>query len=132
MPLPLTVSCFSKIQIGFTFLVPAHLGSPGKRAVKRVSVLFTKDKRWKRLTSANDAQQQYGSNGEVAGENAVRQHCQSSHRQCQRNAKQLNMDNDHTQTTVTIVTVTALSANSDFLQRIMFKITKKFVDHSNF
>ena len=34
MPLPLTVSCFSKIQIGFTFLVPAHLGSPGHRAVK--------------------------------------------------------------------------------------------------
>jgi len=30
MPLPLTVSCFSKIQIGFTFLVPAHQGSPGK------------------------------------------------------------------------------------------------------
>ena len=30
MPLPLIVSCFSKIQIGFTFLVPAHLGSPGK------------------------------------------------------------------------------------------------------
>jgi len=39
MPLPLTVSCFSKIQIGFTFLVPAHLGSPGKRAVERVCVL---------------------------------------------------------------------------------------------
>ena len=38
MPLPLTVSCFSKIQIGFTFLVPAHLGSPGKRAVKWVFV----------------------------------------------------------------------------------------------
>ena len=38
MPLPLTVSCFSKIQIGFTFLVPAHQGSPGKRAVKRVCV----------------------------------------------------------------------------------------------
>ena len=36
--LPLTVSCFSKIQIGFTFLVPAHLGSPGQRAVKRVCV----------------------------------------------------------------------------------------------
>jgi len=36
MPLPLTVSCFSKIQIGFTFLVPAHLGSPGQRAIKRV------------------------------------------------------------------------------------------------
>ena len=31
MPLPLTVSCFSKIQIGFTFLVPAHPGSPGQR-----------------------------------------------------------------------------------------------------
>jgi len=39
MPLPLTVSCFSKIQIGFTFLVPAHPGSPEKRAVKRVCVL---------------------------------------------------------------------------------------------
>ena len=38
MPLPFTVSCFSKIQIGFTFLVLAHLGSPGKRAVKRVCV----------------------------------------------------------------------------------------------
>ena len=40
MPLPLTVSCFSKIQIGFTFLIPAHLGSPGKRAVKQVCVWF--------------------------------------------------------------------------------------------
>jgi len=38
MPVPLTVSCFSKVQIGFTFLVPAHLGNPGKRAVKRVCV----------------------------------------------------------------------------------------------
>ena len=38
MPLPLTVSCFSKIQIGFSFLVPAHLGRPGQRAVKRVCV----------------------------------------------------------------------------------------------
>jgi len=38
MPLPLTVSCFSKIQIGFTFLVPAHLGSRGRWAVKRVCV----------------------------------------------------------------------------------------------
>ena len=32
MPLPLNA------QIGFTFLVPAHLGSPGQRAVKRVCV----------------------------------------------------------------------------------------------
>jgi len=31
MPLPLTVSCFSKIQTGFTFLVPAHPGSPERR-----------------------------------------------------------------------------------------------------
>ena len=38
MPLPLTVCCVSKIQIGFTFLVLAHLGSTGKRAVKRVCV----------------------------------------------------------------------------------------------
>jgi len=30
MLLPLTVSCSSKIQIGFAFLVPAHPGSPGK------------------------------------------------------------------------------------------------------
>ena len=29
MPLPLTVSCFSKIQIGCAFLVPARPGSPG-------------------------------------------------------------------------------------------------------
>jgi len=38
MLLPLTASCFSKIQIGFTFLVPAHPGSPGQRAVKWVCV----------------------------------------------------------------------------------------------
>ena len=38
MPLPLTVSCSSKIQIGSTFLAPAHPGSPGQRAVKRVCV----------------------------------------------------------------------------------------------
>ena len=36
MPLPLTVSCYSKIQIGFTFLVPAYPGSPRQRAVKWV------------------------------------------------------------------------------------------------
>ena len=55
MLLPLTVSCFSKIHIGFTFLVPAHpgshcvgahplcgalshQGSPGQRAIIRVCV----------------------------------------------------------------------------------------------
>jgi len=40
MPLPLTVTCFSKIQLGFTSLVPAHPGSPGKRAAKRVCCVF--------------------------------------------------------------------------------------------
>ena len=39
MPLPLTVSCFSKIQVGLTFLVPAYPGSPGKGAVKWVCVV---------------------------------------------------------------------------------------------
>jgi len=38
IPLPLTVSCFSKIQIGFTFLVQAYPGSPGQRAIKWVCV----------------------------------------------------------------------------------------------
>jgi len=37
MSLPLTISCFSKIQIGFTFL-GSHPGSPVKRAVKRMCV----------------------------------------------------------------------------------------------
>ena len=50
MPLPLTVSCFSKIQIGITFLVQADPGSPGKRAVKWlcvcVSVLDIVDVYW--------------------------------------------------------------------------------------
>ena len=39
MPLPLIVSSFSKIQIGFAFLVPAHPGSPGQKAVKLVCVI---------------------------------------------------------------------------------------------
>ena len=38
VPLPLAVSCFSIIQIGFALLVPGHSGSPGKGAVKRVCV----------------------------------------------------------------------------------------------
>ena len=42
MSLPLTVSCFSNIQIGFTFLVLAHLGSPGQRAIKRICVPVAK------------------------------------------------------------------------------------------
>ena len=47
MPQPLTVSCSSKIQIGFTVLVPAYLGSPRKRAVKRVCVCMSSmEKHW--------------------------------------------------------------------------------------
>jgi len=38
MPLPLIVTCFSKIQIGSTFLVAAQPGSPGQRTVKRACV----------------------------------------------------------------------------------------------
>ena len=37
MPLPFIVCCFSKIQIGFTFLVPAHPGSSGRRVVMCVT-----------------------------------------------------------------------------------------------
>ena len=44
MPLPLTVSCFSEIQIGFTFLVLAHPGSAGPMAVKRVCVCVLLDR----------------------------------------------------------------------------------------
>ena len=43
MPLPLTVSCFSKIQIGFIFLILAHPGSPGQWAVKRGCVCVCVD-----------------------------------------------------------------------------------------
>ena len=56
IPLPLTVSCFSKIQIGFIFLVPAHLGSPRKRAINRCvcvcAVILSECaiKRWFNLT----------------------------------------------------------------------------------
>ena len=38
MPLPLSACCFSKVQIRFTFLLPAHPDSPRQRAVKRVCV----------------------------------------------------------------------------------------------
>jgi len=38
MPLPLTVSCLRKIQIGFTFPGKAEPGSPGQTAIKRVCV----------------------------------------------------------------------------------------------
>jgi len=41
MPLPLTLSCSSKIQIAFTFLVLAYPGCPGKEAVKWLLLLFS-------------------------------------------------------------------------------------------
>ena len=50
MQLPLTVSCSSKIQIGFTFLVPAYPGCPGKEAVKRLLLLLL----WVSVTIVSD------------------------------------------------------------------------------
>ena len=41
MPLPLTVSCSNKIQIGFTFLVPAHPRSPRMRAIVVLGLVFS-------------------------------------------------------------------------------------------
>jgi len=41
IPLPLTVSCFSKIQTGFTFLVLAHPGGSGQRAIQWVRVFVS-------------------------------------------------------------------------------------------
>jgi len=37
---------FSKIQIGFTFLIPAYPGSPGQRAVKRALLLLLCCRTW--------------------------------------------------------------------------------------
>jgi len=71
MPLPLTVSCFSEMQIGFTFLVPADAGSSGQRAVKRVCVCvcvlsgttrvgrYQKDKTSLDFTEARDIEWQW-------------------------------------------------------------------------
>ena len=36
MTMPLTILCFSIMQIGFTFVVPAYPGSPGKKVVEWV------------------------------------------------------------------------------------------------
>jgi len=42
MPLPPPIICgFFKIQIGLTFVVPAYSGSPGKEAVKWVSICLS-------------------------------------------------------------------------------------------
>ena len=84
MPLPLTVSCFSKIQIGFTFLVPAYPGSSGRRAVKRMFVLFiylfflfinnvTRDD-WQSLTFHNNVESYNIFNSKVLNCSVVAQH----------------------------------------------------------
>jgi len=62
MPLPLTVSCFSKIQIGFTFLVQAHPGSPGQRAVMRMCVCVLC---CEKLTETSDLEEMYELETEV-------------------------------------------------------------------
>ena len=58
MPLPLSVSCFSKIQTGFAFLVPAYPDSPGKGAVKRVGVScifgYTTLEIWRKIGLSGD------------------------------------------------------------------------------
>ena len=53
MPLPLTVSCFSKIQVGFTFLVPAHPGSPGKVLLNGCVCLQSAREQWAEILWAN-------------------------------------------------------------------------------
>ena len=77
MPLPPTVSCFSKIQIGFTFLVAAHPGSPGQRAVKRVCVTNTQ---WLKRRRKLWVVQRGGSFGRVqiltGVPSAVKQYCE--------------------------------------------------------
>jgi len=73
MPLPLTVSCFSEIQIGFNLLVLAHPGSPGIRAVKRVCV-WSIDVQVEQATSAVHKSHQlhvYTTNGEFTGCSAI-------------------------------------------------------------
>ena len=65
MPTSLTVSCFSKIQIGFTFLVLAHPGSPGLRAIKRLCVCVSQ--RSVSITTENHA----------AGDCGVQRNCRS-------------------------------------------------------
>ena len=58
MPLPLTVSCFSKIPSGITFLVPADPGSSGQRAVKWVCVCVCVCYTCKRAHPQHQQQQQ--------------------------------------------------------------------------
>jgi len=57
MPLPLTVSCFSKIQIGFTFLVPAHRVVPDKGPLNSPNYLLTKQHKSTGKDDAHKAKQ---------------------------------------------------------------------------
>ena len=52
MQLPLTVSCFSKIQIGFAFLVPAHLGTAGKRPLNGCVCIVTRSAQFREQKKA--------------------------------------------------------------------------------
>jgi len=71
MSLPLSVSCFSKIQIGFTFLVPVHAGSPGQRAIQRAWVCV--------LVKQKPAQLTHTGAINVWSDDAVRHHVQYMH-----------------------------------------------------
>jgi len=84
MSLPLTVFCFSKTQIGFTFLVPAHPCSPGQRAVKKgvcVCVVQIDDAETEAAAASDDAvssleslQKQFGENSAMLERIGVRRH----------------------------------------------------------
>jgi len=52
MPLTLTISCFSEIRIGLASLVPAHLGGPRQRAVKRMCVCVFSTRRYQSAAAA--------------------------------------------------------------------------------
>ena len=98
MPLPLNVSCFSKIQIGFTFLVPAHLGSPGKGPLNGcvcvcVSAVFCHHREW------------------LSG--AVRRTCQTSRRRTTTTTSpaSVNWNSSATQTTSTTTWVATSSTS---------------------
>ena len=58
IPLPLNLSCFCKIQIGFTFLVLAHLGSSGQRAVKLLTCVCVSCELYKTAIIKNDENNQ--------------------------------------------------------------------------
>jgi len=64
MPQPHTVSCFSKIQTGFTFLVLAHPASPGKGAAKQVFVCG-RTQIIKKITKETESEHSFQQPGEL-------------------------------------------------------------------